>query len=484
MNEAAQLGLGLFGVGECALVGILVGLAVRQRHLRRRLEALLQEKNVVFSFVHDVGEIFSGTLTAELPELLKRVLFYALRTTRGGAGALYLTDPNDGLLHIQATSGVFPPLSGSLGDGYKGALSKLRYVEDVLRRQSIRLGEGIVGETASTGLAILVADGDLDRRVPQYDDENLHIRSLLAVPMRFRNEVLGVLVAVNRVDALPFNASDESLLQALADQASVSVYYARFSSALAEKKRLDYDLSLANGIQASLLPKEIPRLSGAELAAFSVPASQIGGDYYDFIRIDDRHLGIAIADVAGKGVTGALVMSMCRTVLRTKAPGCLDPASVLRALNAVMSEDLSADMYVTMLYMVIDVQDRTLRVARAGHVTPLVVPGNRGQPYLIESSGMAIGLADCATFDALLEDKTVVLGPGDILLGYTDGITEAMDRNQNEWGLLNLCTTVQLSVMTRTSASGVADRVRGRLLEFVGDTAQYDDMTLVVLKLG
>ncbi len=483
MSGAVQLGLWLFITGECALILLLTGLALQQRRLRRRLEAMLQEKDAVSNFVHDVGEVFSGSATPDLPELLKRVLFYALRTTRAGAGALYLLEPDEGQLRIHASSGVFPPLAGTVGDDYKGALSKLRYVEDLLRARPIRLGEGVIGEAAATGMAILVPDGDLDSRVPRHDDKILHVRSVLVVPMRFRNEVLGVVAVANRVDALPFSASDENLLQALADQASVSVYYARFSAALAEKKRLDYDLSMANRIQASLLPKEIPTLQGAELAAFSVPAQQIGGDYYDFVRIDDRHLGIAIADVSGKGVVGALVMSVCRTVLRTKAPGCLSPAGVLRALNDVLSQDLSSDMYVTMLYMVLDLETHTVSIARAGHLAPLVVPGNRGQPYLIEANGMAIGLADREAFDALLEEKTVTLAPGDILLGFTDGITEAMDSKQNEWGLLNLCTTVQLSVMNRSDAQGLADRVRQRLLEYTGDTAQYDDMTLVALKL-
>lgn len=484
MNWAVQLGFGLLVAGELTLLGILITLLRRQRQLGRRLETMLHEKDVVFSFVHDVGEVFSGNEAAVLPELLRRVLFYALRTTQGGAGALYLLEPDMVCLRVHASSGVFPPLAGGIGDGYAKAMSKLRYVEDRLRAHSVRLGEGVIGEAAATGMAILVADGDLDSRVPRYDDEILHLRSVLAVPMRFRNKVLGVLAVVNPVDGLPFNATDETLLQALADQASVSVHYARFSTALAEKERLDYDLSLANRIQASLLPKAIPRLNGAELAAFSVPAERIGGDYYDFVAIDGRHLGIAIADVSGKGVAGGLVMSMCRTVLRTKAPGCLNPAQVLRAMDEVLAPDLSADMYVTMLYMVYDLQERTLRVARAGHLAPLVVPGNRGQPYLVESDGMAIGLSDRATFDALIGEKTVVLAPGDTLLAFTDGITEAMDRNRNEWGLLNLCTTVQLAAMHRADAQGLADRVRQRLLEFTGDMAQYDDMTLVALKVA
>ena len=483
MNDLAQVGFGLYLTVEAALVALAAGLVVHQRRLRARLDTLLQEKDVVVGFVHDVGEVFSGTAEADLPELLKRVLFYALRTCKAGAGALYLVDPDNEHLRLQASSGVFPPLYGGVGEDFARAPSKLRYMEERLRQTPIPVGEGIVGEVAATGMAALIRDADLDARVPRFDDEHLHVRSLLAVPMRFRNDVMGVLVVINRVDDLPFIPNDINLLQALADQASVSVYYAQVSNALAEKKRMDYDLGMAHRIQTSLLPKDIPVLPGVQIAAFSVPAQQIGGDYYDFVRIDEDHLGIVIADVSGKGVAGALVMSMCRTVLRTKAPGEFSPAGVLKAMNAVLTPDLSEDMYVTVLYMVLNLSTRELRVARAGHLAPVIVRRHGEQTVRIESEGMAVGIQAGASFDDLLEEKTFALRPGDVLMGFTDGVTEAMDRNENEWGLLSLCTTVQLAAQEGCGAETVASQVRQKLMQFVGEVPQYDDMTLVALKI-
>jgi sigma-B regulation protein RsbU (phosphoserine phosphatase) len=420
---------------------------------------------------------------ADVTELVKRVVFYALRTVKAGAGALYLVESDGATLRAHGSSGVFPPLSGELGSEYDRAFSKIRYVEDLIRTRAVRFGEGVVGECAATGRAILVPDAELDSRLPRLESEFLKLRTVLAVPMRFRDQVLGVVVVTNRVDELPFSSADLSLLQALADQASVAIYYAKFSAALDEKRRLDYDLGVANRIQSALLPKELPALPGAELGALSVPAQQVGGDYYDVVPIADGQWGLAIADVSGKGVTGAMVMTMCRSLLRALAPGRRSPADLLRAVNAQLSPDLSEDMYITMLYMVYDGPSRCLRWARAGQPPAVLIPGNRGEPRNLESGGLALGLADPETFDAVLEDRAVALEPGDLVMAFTDGVTEARDQRANEWGLLNLVKAGQIAAMEGRGAEATTKAIRQRLLQFVGDTPQYDDITLVTLRV-
>lgn len=459
----------------------------RTKHLERQRDALLQEKDLVFNFLQDVGEIFAGSDKVDITELLRRVLFYALRTTKAGAGAIYLLEDDGETLRAHATSGIFPPLVGGLDEGAEKAFSKTRFVEALVRKQVGRTGQGLIGGVAATGLPFLVRDAELDARIPRFILDFLRVNSLLAVPMRFHNKALGVLIVVNRVDEMPFIQADQNLLQALADQASVSIYYAHFSAVLDEKRRLDYDLNIAHHIQAALLPKTIPTIAGVELAAFSLPAQQIGGDYYDFVEIDADHFGIAIADVSGKGVPGAMVMSLCRSALRINAPGQLSPAVVLRRMQQIICADLAEDMYITMLYMVLNPRTLELRVARAGHVNPIVNPGARAQPWTIDSRGMAIGLADAEAFNTALEERMIRLNPGDIVVTYTDGVTEARDQRQNEWGVLSLVKTIQLSAIDmEEEGHGIerlVDSVRQRLLQFVGDTPQYDDMTMVALRI-
>lgn len=469
-----------------AIAGILWILIRRLRALARERDALLQEKDVVFSFVQDVGDVFSGGENVDIHELLRRVLFYALRTTRAGAGAIYLAEEDGETLRAHATSGIFPPIVSGLDEGVERAFSKTRYIDDLVKSQTTRIGTGLVGEVAAAGIPLIIRDGEQDSRLPRFTLDFLHIHSALFVPMRFRNKVMGLLVVLNRVDEHPFIQADQNMLQALADQASVSLYYAKFSAALEEKRRIDYDLGIAHHIQAALLPKDIPRISGAEVAAFSLAAQQIGGDYYDFVKIDERHFGMAIADVSGKGVSGAIVMSLCRGALRIKAQNNLSPAAVLRGMQVVLSPDLAEDMFITILYMIYDLDTRELRVARAGHTHPLVNPGNHGKPWTIDSAGIGIGIADDESFSAALEEVSVTLAPGDTVVVYTDGVTEAMDQRQNEWGVLNLMKTIQLSDLDGEGqrVQGLVEMVQQKLLQFTGDVPQYDDMTLVALRIS
>ncbi len=468
---------------QILLIVLVWFLIRRSHHLRLQRDALLQEKDVVFNFVHDVGDVFGDAESVDLNALLKRVLFYALRTTKAGAGAIYLLDEEANTLRAHATSGVFPPMGDGDGRELDQAFSKIRLAEKLVRAQTIPVGRGLVGEAASAGRAILVADAERDPRVPRFSAEFFQIHSMLLVPMRFHNTVLGVLVVINRVDSQRFIESDENLLQALADQASVSIHYARLSAALDEKRRLDYDLTLARKIQTALLPKSIPRITGVDLHAFSEPAQQIGGDYYDFVRVDDDHLGIAIADVSGKGVAAAIVMSICRSLLQLEATGCLSPSAVLRTMNASLSRDLAEDMFVSMLYMILNVRTLELAIARAGHLAPIVTPSDGGQPRLVESRGMALGMGGPEIFDGAIEDARITLRRGDMVVAYTDGVTEAMDQGQNEWGVLNLVKTIQIAAIDGGPAESVSASVRQKLLGFIGDTPQYDDMTLVVMRL-
>lgn len=452
----------------------------RWQRARRQCDELLKEKEVIFGFVHDVGEVFAEAENIDPDLLLKRVLFYALRTTKAVSGAIYLHEKETDVLRARALSGLFPPLIEPVDGRLDPGLSRSKHVENLVRNRSIAKGEGLVGQVAETASPILVEEAEHDLRVPKHGLDFLKINSLLLVPMRFHQQVLGVLVVVNRTDGRAFDETDLNLLQALADQASASVHYVGLRDALDEKKRIDHDLSVARRIQTALLPEHLPHPPGVELAAFNEPAQQIGGDYYDVVAIDDQHLGIAIADVSGKGIGGAMLMSVCRSVLRAQAPGNLSPSAVLRSLNRVMGPDISEDMFVTMVYMVLHLDTHQLVMARAGHERPVWISSRYGVRHL-DASGLAIGMTDSESFDAALGEATVDLEPGDVVVAYTDGITEAMNSAGQEWGLQELVTACQLAAPE--GAHSVLNNVRTRIRRWVGDRAQYDDMTLLALRL-
>ncbi|MDH3345660.1 MAG: SpoIIE family protein phosphatase, partial [Kiritimatiellaceae bacterium] len=363
-------------------------------------------------------------------------------------------------------------------------LAKSKHLEKLVKQRAVANGEGLIGTSAAVGSGIIIEDAELDARVPTYTDGFLKIQTLLIIPMRFGNEVLGVLALSNRIDGTRFTASDLSFIQAMADQACVPIHYLGLRAALEQKKQIDRDMHAAQQIQASLLPQTLPQLDTVELAAFSLPAFDIGGDYYDFIKIDETHLGIAIADVAGKGIGGAMMMSVCQGVLRTRAPQEQSPASMLSELNRVLSTNLAEDMFITMLYMVLNTETREITLARAGHERPLLCRGAQGirHPEQLDTPGIAIGIADAEVFDSVISDHTLQLESGDSIILYTDGITEAHNDDNEEWGVETLIDLIRTS--TDDTPKLMIDAIRNKLTTYVGAQQQYDDMTLIALKVN
>lgn len=467
--------------GAVSVAGCYVSIRLLRR-MRIERDNLLKEKELIFNYVQTTGDIFTESESLSTDRILQRVLFFCLQTTHTAGGAIYLLD-EDRQLRAKAISGVFPPLSGAKvkAGGLDLGMLKTEQLEELTRSTPVALGEGLVGQTADFGTPLLIERAERDPRVPHFDNSILNIRSVLMVPMRFRHEVMGVICVLNRVDGVPLSERDQSLLQAIADQASVSAYYARFRAALEEKRRLDQDLNMAMRIQKRLLPRELPDIPGMDLHAFNLAAQEVGGDYYDVIPVDDDHVGLAVADVSGKGVGGALMMSICRSVLRAHAARVPDPAEVLREVNRTMVADIYEDMFVTMVYMVYNVHSRELAIARAGHDPPILLqPG--AQTVVREfGGGLAIGLVDADTFDATIETTRMVLEPGAWVVAYTDGITEAMNSAGEEWGVVPL-TRVMISNRT-LNAHQMCANIRERVLRFTGDAPQYDDMTLMAFRL-
>lgn len=466
--------LALVSLGLFFAVGII-------RRLRHERDALVHQKEVIFGFIHDVGDVFAHHEHVDLDRMLERVLFYAGRTTHAGAGAIYLYDKSEDVFRARAVSGIFPPLKGQVEGSLEKAVSKSQHIERLVRAQPIERGDGLIGEAADFGAAILIEDATRDPRVPAYTLDFLKIRSILLVPMRFLQKTLGVIVVINRVDGAPFSQADLSLLQALADQASVSIHYAGLRHALDEKQRIDHDLDVARQIQTALLPRSIPRLDGVELAAFNHPALEVGGDYYDFIVVDDEHVGIAVADVSGKGVVGAIMMSISRSVLRAQAAMHRSPAEVLRGVNRIMYEDIAEDMFVSMLYMVLNTRTHELVVARAGHERPAWNQAMEQKFAIIDSPGIALGIAGKEAFEMTLEERVVQLQPGDVVVAYTDGVTEAMSNEGEEWGVDRFLEAVHKAAPD--GANAVLNNVQQRLMRFVDGVEQYDDMTLLAIRV-
>jgi sigma-B regulation protein RsbU (phosphoserine phosphatase) len=254
----------------------------------------------------------------------------------------------------------------------------------------------------------------------------------------------------------------------------------------AEKERLEQELKIARSIQMSLLPQGPLQMPGLSLSGHCEPAREVGGDYYDFLPLEDDRLGILIADVAGKGTSAALYMAELKGLVLSLSRHHVSPRKMLIEANQIISKHLDSRSFITMTYAVVDLRARTITCARAGHCPMVYVPGPDAPsrtPQILTPDGMVLGLQfDLGdTFDRILEEVTLPLGRGDLFVLYTDGISEAMNAQGDCFGDQRLVDLAALNADLKS------DDLRACILDevhaFAGDAAQHDDMTMVLLKI-
>jgi serine phosphatase RsbU (regulator of sigma subunit) len=240
-------------------------------------------------------------------------------------------------------------------------------------------------------------------------------------------------------------------------------------------ERSKAELRIASDIQRSFLPEHIPPIAGFDLAATSIPAMEVGGDFYDFIPGSGR-LGMVIADVSGKSVPAALFMALSRTIVRANATHHERGTDVLQDANDMISADSRLGMFVTLFYGVLDENSHNLVYANAGHPPPILLRSNSDDFTSLEVTGIALGMME----GMMYEERTVNLSPGDIVVLYTDGVTEATNSDMEQYGLKRLRLIVQRS--RHLSSQGILDNILEDILNFSGDQAQFDDITMIIVK--
>lgn len=448
----------------------------REREMQQELERHNREKRAVFMFLNSLGERLTQTNIA-LDPALEEITDFIVEVTDAEAGATFLLDPADNQLNARVVYGMFPPLMPTTGY----VLTKQKYLSERVKRERIPLGEGIIGESAKSGEAILVQDAATDSRVPKTALDYLSIRSIMVAPLKAREHVSGVLAVVNKRNAPVFTGEDLELLQTLADQAASTVEMVKLHTEVAEKQRIEQELKVAHDFQKMLLPSSCPEVEGFALAAFSEPALEVGGDYYDFFWVDKakRYLGIAIADVSGKGIPGALIMSMVRCTMRAEARENLSPKDVLMRANQGVYSDTKENVFITMTYGILDTRERKLRFARAGH-EPLVTIKRDSSVRLTSPDGIALGMVSNDLFD-VVEESVVQLEPGEVAVLYTDGVVEAMDDRANEYGQQRFFDFV--AAQRDLAPQEMIEKTIADIQVFTQGHPQHDDITMLAIKV-
>jgi serine phosphatase RsbU (regulator of sigma subunit)/transposase len=260
---------------------------------------------------------------------------------------------------------------------------------------------------------------------------------------------------------------------------------AKFRSAqshLMEQERLQQEMQVAQEIQQMLLPRKVPELEGFELGYLYQAAKEVGGDYYDFLTVDDRTVGVVVADVSGKGVPGSLVMTMIRTALRMEARGNRSASDVMAKMNSFVTEDMKKGMFVTMFYVVLDSVNRVVTYASAGHNPMILYRGESNATYFLKPKGIPVGInvPDEELFRKTISVEKLTLRQDDMLVIYTDGITEAMNPEREQFGEARLLMAIKKH--GHRTAQEFSDALNQEIHEFTGGAPQNDDITLVAIK--
>jgi len=328
--------------------------------------------------------------------------------------------------------------------------------------------EGMVGYVASTGQMRYAPDVRKDEYYVACEHST---HSEVAIPLQVGHHLVGVFTA-SHPDLDAFPRQQLRLLQALCDHMAVAIHNARrFQSERTERQAMSLEAQEARAIQQALLPKASPYIPGFAVSGLSIPARAVGGDWYDFIPFPDGRWGLVLADVSGKGTPAALLMSATRGMLRSLAEANCTPAEVLTKLNSLLVDDFPAGKFVTLLYAVLDPTSRTATFANAGHLLPLLVDDS-GTRFLDTERGVPLGLS-CGDYS----ESTVALTPGSRLVFYSDGISEASNENEEEYGLDRL---VQHVSSPGASAITILDDVRA----FTNGTVLRDDASAVFVKVS
>ena len=396
-----------------------------------------------------VGQVFdpqrlAATITASPVE-----------TGAANAAWLALADPQSGSLRprIVAAHGIAPERAERLVDT-----------------------AALYADVAARGERLMLEEAPTDHRVAARPGDGLG--SLLVMPLQARGELLGALFAAHEV-AHGFEDDDVEAIAVFAAQAALALDNARLFEEQLERERLTRELDIAREVQRRLLPQRLPQLDGLALAAASVSAQEVGGDYYDFAALPDGRLAFIVGDVSGKGTSAAFYMAELQGIFQSVSRLAPSPAAFLGHANEALAAALERNVFISVVYGVLDPEREEVALARAGHC-PAALITLGGEARLLRSKGIGLGLDRGALFRSTLAEERLRLQPGDVLVLYTDGVVESRSEGGEEYGYDRLLDALRRH--RHEEATELHEALLGDLHRFIGHETYDDDMTLVVLK--
>ncbi|HYA40996.1 MAG TPA: SpoIIE family protein phosphatase [Syntrophobacteraceae bacterium] len=393
----------------------------------------------------------------ELDQVLENIMVTSRSILKADACSLMLVDEKSGEL-------VFAVAQGPASDKLK-------------QEVRIRKGQGIAGNVYETGEPLLIENAYEDSRFNREVDRltGYRTQTILCVPLKIKERIIGVSQAINKMDGSNFNEEDKETLSLLCANAAIAIENARLHREILRRRQIEQDLAFARSIQLSFLPLEMPKLKGFRFGAHYQPARQIGGDFYDFIPLDGNRVGILIGDVSGKGVSAALFMARFTSDFRLRAIREKDPERLVGRINESVCAQSCQGMFVTLLYIVLEEGGGEAVYVNAGHLPPIIWNSSQGDYAVLRGIGdPPIGIVPDRHYGA----AKLSLTPGACILLSTDGLLEAKNDQgmQFGWQRIENCLTAGDS-----EVESVKSRISVWLSKFAGECPQADDITLVLI---
>ncbi len=339
----------------------------------------------------------------------------------------------------------------------------------------IRVSRNVLDEVVMRGKSVLTSDAQHDPRFASGTVVLQGIRSVLAVPLGVSDQVFGIIYADSPIADGRFTEDHLKLLTTLASVAAIRVENARLAEARMQQERLERELQLAMEIQQRFQPASPPHVPGYELQGISFPCYEIGGDYYDFIKREDGRLVIALGDVSGKGTAAALLMSSLHAAIHAQSASHDTLVATISAVNRYLADNIPPNRFVTLFYAELDPESGAVSFLNAGHNPPLIVH-SAGTVEQLASGGLPLGIKPNAEY----REGRTQLQMGDVMVIYSDGVTEAASPSGEEFGSTRLYEVVSRNI--DASAAGIRDRIESALTKFSQGTQAADDITLVIVK--
>jgi sigma-B regulation protein RsbU (phosphoserine phosphatase) len=413
----------------------------RLNHKVRRLHTLIE-----------VNALISSSL--DLDTILENVMSISKKVMNADASSLMRIDEKTNEL-------IYQVAQGTVGQKLK-------------QEFRLKMGQGIAGTVAQEGKPLLLEDAYTHPKFHRAHDDatGYRTKSMITVPLKIAGRVTGVSQVINRLDGKPFDKDDLELFISLSSMVAIALENAKMHQTLLEKQRIVRDMEFARTVQESFLPQSEPEVQSYKFSSHYTPALEVGGDFYDFIRLDKGHTGIVIGDVSGKGVPAALYMAKLGSDMRTLAFTEQSPAEALIKLNDLLAARSRRGMFATLLYIELDSQAGIFTISNAGHLPPIIKKTNGSLVKLATAGGAPLGMLAGMKYG----QETAKIMPGDTVILYTDGVVEAMNAKEELYGYDRLEALVRKSPSTPNELKmAIIDDVN----RFTGLSPQHDDMTLV-----